>query len=93
MKEKDLVERIRTYLKKQGFWVTKLHGGPTQQAGLPDLLAIKDGRAFFFEIKTETGKLSPLQEHTLDQLRSFGAVAEMVRSVEDVQMILRGEPF
>ena len=91
MNETALTKKIQAYLKQQGCWVTKLHGGPTQQAGLPDLLAVKQGRAVFFEIKTETGRLSQLQEHTLGRLRSAGAVAEMVRSIEDVEYVLRSE--
>ena len=93
MSEKHIVDKIRTYLRAQGFYVLKIHGGPTQTAGIPDLLAIKDGRAWFFEVKTETGKASRLQIHTIEQLRSYGAVAEIVRSVADVETVLSGQPF
>lgn len=92
MNETTITKKIHAYLKQQGFWVLKIHGGPVQQAGIPDLLAVKDGRAYFFEVKTATGRLSPLQEHTLDKLRQFGAVAEMVRSVEEVEVILTNTP-
>lgn len=93
MSEKAIVDKIRDHLRKQGFWVLKIHGGPTQTAGIPDLLAVRDGRAFFFEVKTATGKTSRLQVHTIEQLRSFGAVAEIVCSVADVETVLSGQQF
>lgn len=88
MTEKTVVNNIRDYLRKEGFFVLKIHGGPNQQAGIPDLLAIKEGRAWWFEVKTETGKTTKLQVHTIEQLRGFGCVAEIVRSVDDVKAAL-----
>lgn len=88
MKETPIVRKIAAHLKGAGFFVTKLHGSNMQRAGLPDLLAVKEGRAYFFEVKTEDGTVSRLQEHTIGQLRAVGAVAEVVRSVADVNNVL-----
>jgi Holliday junction resolvase len=87
--EEAIVAKIKKHLIKRGFWVIKLtQVGAYQQAGLPDLLAIKAGKAYFFEVKTETGVVSKLQTHTIEVLRGFGAVAEVVRSVVEVETIL-----
>jgi hypothetical protein len=62
----------------------KLHGGPMQKAGLPDLLVVYKGRAYFFEVKRPGGKATPLQEHTLAELWVAGAVACVVNSADEV---------
>ena len=42
-----------------------------------------DGRAFYIETKTLTGKASEQQKVFLDQMRKSGAIAGQARSVED----------
>lgn len=81
--ESSIVARIMSALRKRGAYVVKLHGGPTQQAGLPDLLVVHEGRVAFLEVKRPGGKPTPLQEHTMTQLRNHGATACVVWSVED----------
>lgn len=92
MLERTLQRSIRHYLEAQGFFVTKIHGGPRQMAGLPDLLAILDGRAYWFEVKQPGQHATPLQEYVLDKLRAKGCVAAVVCSVADVELILRLAP-
>lgn len=41
--------------------------------GVPDIIAIKDGKAFALELKTESGKASPVQTDILDRLAKAGA--------------------
>lgn len=82
-KESTIVAAIVKALRGRGCWVTKLHGGPTQQAGLPDLLAVYAGRAMFFEVKRPGGEVTRLQSHTLDELKSAGAAARVVCSAAE----------
>lgn len=82
-KESAIVVRIVAALKKRGCFVIKLHGGPMQRSGLPDLLVLLDGRAVFLEVKRPGEQATPLQVHTLRLLRVVGAVAEVVTSVEE----------
>ena len=82
-KEKAIVDKIKTVLKSRGIWVTKLHGGPTQQSGLPDLLVVLNGRACFLEVKQPGCVATPIQLHTLEQLRKAGAIAVVVTSVSE----------
>ena len=89
MTESALVAKIVTRLRRHKLFVVKLHGSPLQRAGLPDLLVIAPGgRAVWLEVKTETGVVSRLQEHTLGLLRAAGCVAEVVRSVEEAERAL-----
>lgn len=46
------------------------------------------GRTFAFEVKTEKGRLTSWQVKALAELKAAGAVAEVVRTVRDVENVL-----
>ncbi len=81
--EGRLTAAIIRRLKSKKIWYLKIHGGPMQRAGLPDLLIIVDGNAGFCEIKSEKGVVSPLQAATLRGLEQAGAYCGVIRSVEE----------
>ena len=90
MKESNLIKAISNYLKTVPnlfFW--KEHGGMYGTAGIPDIIACVDGRFVAFEVKTETGRLSRLQEVTLGRIRDAGGKAYMVRSAAEVAAIMK----
>lgn len=58
-------------------------------AGIPDIIACVDGRFVAFEVKTESGRLSKLQEVTLGRIRDAGGRAYMVRSAAEVARIMK----
>lgn len=87
--ESTITKGIQKWLKDRGYLVFKLSGGAFQAAGLPDLMVIKDGKVMFFEVKRpKLGKVSAIQRKTLDLLKSFGLIAEVVYSLEDVKKII-----
>ena len=89
MSEKEIVAKILRYLKTvpRGFaW--KEHGGIYGTAGIPDIIACIDGSFFAFEVKTTTGKATPLQETTIRKILASGGTAVVVRSVDEVRAIL-----
>lgn len=88
--ESSLVARIVAALKKRGAWVVKLHGGPLQQAGLPDLLVLHLGQVTFLEVKTPKGIVSPLQEHTLTRIQAHGGTAVVVRTLDEAIVMVFG---
>lgn len=57
-------------------------------AGHPDVVAYRDGRAVFFEIKTPTGKLSDRQKRFIEVLDQYNMPTYVVRSVNDVKTAL-----
>jgi hypothetical protein len=59
-------------------------------AGAPDTCWIKDGRAYFLEIKVEGGRLSLAQEQTLVALRDAGAMAAHVHGLDQALRVLEG---
>lgn len=86
MLEKDIVKAILQYLRGiPRCFAWKTHGGMYSTAGIPDVVACIDGRFYAFEVKQPSGKLTRLQEHTLEKIRAAGGVAEKVVSVEDVR--------
>lgn len=91
MKEADIVKAIMKYLKTvPRCFAWKEHGGMYGTAGIPDIIACIDGQFFAFEVKTEIGKPTKLQEATIRKIRSAGGTAVVVRSVEEVQAVLNG---
>ena len=93
--EKTITRNIIKLLEAKGFWTVKLHGGPMQKAGLPDIIAISPNRvrpAFVWvlalEVKRPRRVPTVLQEKVLGELRNHGAVARVVTSVEHVEQIL-----
>jgi Holliday junction resolvase len=75
MTEQQIQSKIKRKLQERGWYVTKLI--KTSTNGIPDLLAIKNGKAMFIEVKREKGKLSPLQELRIDELRQSGAIVHV----------------
>lgn len=89
MKEKDIVKRIKEYLKTvPGCFFWKEHGGQYGTAGIPDIIACIEGHFYGFEVKTDTGKPTKLQEATIRKINEAGGTAAVVRSVEEVKRII-----
>jgi Holliday junction resolvase len=89
MRESILQGKIRAHLITEGWFVVKLIN--TSKPGMPDLMAIKDGKVIFFEVKTNTGYLSKLQKYIIDCINDAGVKAYVVRTLEQVKQILNGE--
>ena len=90
MAESDIVAAILRLLRKTpNCFCWKEHGGMYGTAGIPDVIACINGRFVAFEVKTETGKLSRLQEVTLGRIRDAGGKAYVVRSAAEVAAIMK----
>lgn len=89
MLEKDIVTAIMRFLKTVPDCFTwKTHGGMYGTAGIPDIICCLQGRFVAFEVKTETGKLTKLQESTISKIKAAKGEAFKVTSVEEVSVIL-----
>jgi Holliday junction resolvase len=89
MRESDIVKRIREYLKTvPGCFFWKEHGGQYGTAGIPDIIACINGHFFGFEVKTDDGRPTKLQEATIRKINEAGGTAVVVRSVEEVRRII-----
>ena len=56
--------------------------------GVPDLAVCHKGQAIFFEVKSPTGKVSPIQAVQIDRIKAAGGQAHVVRSVDEVKSLL-----
>lgn len=100
--EHDIQNLIRLKLSEMGCAVFRINSGKVRMAdgrwfdsgvpkGFSDLIAVRDGRIYFLEVKTETGRPSEEQVRFLAAMRDrYGCVAEIVRSVEDAVRAVEG---
>lgn len=86
MREADIVRAILTHLRSlDGCFCWKEHGGPYGTSGLPDIICCWQGHFFGFEVKTDAGKPTKLQEAVIRKINAAGGTALIVRSVSDVK--------
>lgn len=75
--EKNYENKIKSYIRAMGGcgYVLKTFGNGWQANGTPDLICCINGRFVAIEVKSESGKSSPLQLERLEQIKKAGGVA------------------
>ncbi|OAV64326.1 VRR-NUC domain protein [Bacteroidales bacterium Barb4] len=73
--ESEIQRRIIQRLEAEGWYVVKLI--LTNRPGIPDLMALKNGKAFFVEVKRPGQRARELQEYRMKELRSRGFECEV----------------
>jgi hypothetical protein len=90
--EAEVTREVKRYLDSLTCcWYFKVHGGPLQLAGVPDIVGVHRGRFFAIELKEENPngrKSTRLQEKRMQDIRDAGGIAFLARSVSDVQAII-----
>jgi len=86
VREQDIQRRLTKAIEKQGGWCCKTI--TCNKSGVPDILAVIDGRFIALEVKTPTGRTSPIQEYQIKKIQEAGGTAIVARSVEDFLEIL-----
>ena len=90
MLEKDITAAIMKYLKSiSGCFCWKQPGGLYGTAGLPDVICCYHGMFVGFEVKTNVGRMSKLQEATFQKIRKANGRAFKVTSVDEVKAALK----
>lgn len=102
MTEADLMRSVMIALSDEGHFVVRANvglfftkDGRPIRSGLPvgfsDLFGNRagDARAFYMEVKTATGRVTVEQDRFLSAMRQRGAIAGVVRSIEDARALLR----
>jgi Holliday junction resolvase len=72
-------------LELQGWYLLKVI--QSNKNGTPDLICFKDGKTFFIECKSETGKLSELQKYRHAELIKKGFNVFTINQLTDVTKI------
>ena len=103
LSEADIMRQIMVALSADGHFVARANvglfftaDGRPVKTGLPkgfsDLFGHRasDVRAFYLEIKTTTGRASKEQLAFIEAMKKRGALAAIVRSVEDARLAVNG---
>ena len=103
MTEADLMRQIMVALSADGHFVARANvglfftaDGRPVKTGLPkgfsDLFGHRqaDCHAFYLEVKTATGRATKEQLAFIAAMKKRGAIAAIVRSVEDARRVLAG---
>lgn len=101
MRESDLMRAIMIALSEHGHFVARANvglfftkDGRPIRSGLPvgfsDLFGHRagDARAFYLEVKQPGGRVTPQQILFLDAMKARGALAGVVRSIDDALKIV-----
>jgi len=89
MKESDLKSQIKDYLARLGIFSFPITQGLGSYRGAPDRIMFYDGKAYFLEIKLPDGRMSEHQLAFQIQCGLDGIPYRMVRSIEDLEAILK----
>lgn len=89
--ESILTTKIITALRKRGGWWFKVHGGPQQKKGVPDILGCYKGYFFAFEVKVPDGSYgaTELQKENIRLINKSEGTACVITSVEEALKILQ----
>ena len=83
--ESDIRRQVRDYLRVKGWFVFHVLQGLGCYLGVTDLIAVKDGRVLFIELKTARGRQSQHQKKFQSDLEAAGGEYVLCRGVEDLQ--------
>lgn len=84
MLEKDIEKLFRDEIKKAGGKAYKFTSPGND--GVPDrIVMLPDGRIVFVELKTDTGKLSRLQELQRRQIAELGQTVRVLHGLAEVR--------
>lgn len=87
MLEKKLQQKVLQISKELGILAVKVDS--TSRRGWPDLTCIlPNGVVLFVELKTETGRLSPLQVRTIEKIKNNRGNAHVIRSTDQFRQLI-----
>jgi len=69
------------YLPKPGIWKRK----KGHEDGIPDILGVKNGRPFAFEVKRPGNKPTQAQINWMQRFTECGGIAYVVNTLEDIE--------
>lgn len=84
---------ITDALRRSGWAVFYIFQGLGSYKGISDLIAIRDGRTVFIEVKTQTGRQSDYQKEFQRVCQAHGVRYILARSVNDVEELLNFQPL
>lgn len=83
--ETDIRRQVRDYLRIRGWFVFHVLQGLGCYLGVTDLIAVKDGRVLFIELKTARGRQSQHQKKFQADLEAAGGEYVLCRGVDELR--------
>lgn len=81
-------KRLRIEYPDDVWW--KIHGGPSQESGIPDLIGCHRGRFIALEVKVDLrSKASPKQRYQLERVTRALGYSAVVKSPMDALEVIR----
>ena len=89
--ETGLSKKVQDRLNAEDGWWFKVHGGPFQTAGVPDIVGCYQGLFVAIELKMSGNKPSEIQKYILDLLTTAGARCGVAYTIEEAIKIRDGK--
>lgn len=86
--ESKLEQQVGAYMVRRRVWQLARYQAQSSQNGLPDRLYLYKGYLLGFELKTDKGKPTTLQEKKLECINKNGGIGLIIRRVEEVAKVL-----
>lgn len=84
MREHRIEKVLKNKVEEMGGMCIKLDA--TYCKGIPDrLVLLPGGRLYFAELKTESGKLSPIQIHRIGNIEKMGFKVKVLKGINEVK--------
>ena len=83
-----LLKWCKSYMKKNGIYGYKVHGGNYQNAGIPDLDIIFHGISVRVELKLFGNPLTRIQYETMKEMQENGAIVGVAHTLEEFKLII-----
>ncbi len=84
IKESDILKQARDYLEMKGWFVIRVQQGLVCHKGISGLIAVKNGKTYFIEIKVPGGILSEYQKNLQKEIWDHGGEYIVIDSMEDL---------
>ena len=89
-KESTIVAKVIATAKAAGWLAGKLHTNAYGIAGMPDVMAIRNGHVAFLEVKRPGEEPTKVQTHRMRQHAEAGASVTWVTSAGEARAFLEG---
>lgn len=86
--ENEIKKQVKDYLTLKGYFHFHIMQGLGSYRGIPDIIAVKNGRVLFLEIKKPTGRQSKYQKEFQNNIERQGGEYYVIRSINDIMKIL-----
>ena len=91
MSEKEIENEIKAWLDRQLYtWYFKVHGGPMQLPGVPDIVGCYRGKFFAIEIKVPGKQPTPIQYRRIKEIGAAKGITGYVTSLKQFKQLLKG---